>query len=184
MLKWNGSAPASGEDTELNMTPMIDIVFQLIIFFLLTLKFKTLDRRIESMLPKHAGLIKTPAPVPDETKIKIKVYRRDVADRAQAHTLIRVDNTADFSLPRGWKGRSHESADRIARYDATLAAVETLVRRKLAGFGALPEKVKGEIVAPPPKGGQVPHGDVLGVLNVFLKTGLTDVMFEGASAPR
>ena len=27
-----------GDDTEMNMTPMIDIVFQLIIFFLLSLK--------------------------------------------------------------------------------------------------------------------------------------------------
>ena len=43
------------EETEMNMTPMIDIVFQLIIFFLLSLKFKTIDRRIDSQLPKDRG---------------------------------------------------------------------------------------------------------------------------------
>ncbi len=40
--------------TELNMTPMIDVVFQLIVFFLLSLKFTTLDQRIENMLPQDS----------------------------------------------------------------------------------------------------------------------------------
>ena len=44
-------------DTSLNMTPMIDIVFQLILFFLFNLRFKSLDWRIESTLPKDKGQI-------------------------------------------------------------------------------------------------------------------------------
>jgi len=35
-------------NTQLNMTPMIDIVFQLILFFLFSIHFKSLDYRIES----------------------------------------------------------------------------------------------------------------------------------------
>ena len=34
-----------------NMTPMIDVVFQLLVFFLVSMKFKTLDMKIEAFLP-------------------------------------------------------------------------------------------------------------------------------------
>ncbi len=51
--RWaSGLDTGGGPPSELNLTPMIDVVFQLIVFFLITLKFTTLDQRIESMLPK------------------------------------------------------------------------------------------------------------------------------------
>lgn len=51
--------PLETANTELNMTPMIDIVFQLILFFLFNLRFKSIDFRIDSMLPKDRGPIAT-----------------------------------------------------------------------------------------------------------------------------
>ena len=88
------------EETEMNMTPMIDIVFQLIIFFLLSLKFKTIDRRIESMLPKDRGLAPTPTFPEDFLKVKIKVFRRNLADKEKAYTMIKVDNDRyEYHLP-------------------------------------------------------------------------------------
>ena len=172
------------EETEMNMTPMIDIVFQLIIFFLLSLKFKTIDRRIESMLPKDRGLAATPTFPEDFLKVKIKVFRRDMADQEKAYTLIKIDNDRkSYSLPRGWKGRNKDTAERVKQYDAIMAAVKTVVDKKMKAHGGLPEEVKGEIVAPPPKGGAVPHGDVVQVLNVFLSLGMIDVVFEGAATP-
>ncbi|MDF1702747.1 MAG: biopolymer transporter ExbD, partial [Planctomycetota bacterium] len=157
------------EETEMNMTPMIDIVFQLIIFFLLSLKFKTIDRRIESMLPKDRGLAATPTFPEDFLKVKIKVFRRDMADTEKAYTLIKIDNDKQtFSLPKGWKGRNKDTADNVKRYDAIMAAVKSVVEKKMKAHGGAPEEVKGEIVAPPPKGGAVPHGDVIQLLNVYL----------------
>lgn len=46
------ASPAVGEDTSLNLTPLIDVVFQLVLFFLLTLRFTSVDDRIDSALPK------------------------------------------------------------------------------------------------------------------------------------
>ncbi len=172
------------EETEMNMTPMIDIVFQLIIFFLLSLKFKTIDRRIESMLPKDRGLAATPTFPEDFLKVKIKVFRRDMANKEQAHTYIKIDNDkAGFALPRGWKGHTKDTPERIAQYDKVIATIKTIVLKKMKAHGGAPEEVKGEIVAPPPKGGAVPHGDVVQVLNVFLELGMLDVVFEGAATP-
>lgn len=177
----------AGDDSELNMTPMIDIVFQLIIFFLLSLKFKTVDRRIDSMLPKDRGLAPTPTFPEDFLKVKIKVFRRDLSDPAKAHTMIKVDNEKQqYFFPKGWKGRLKEEAtapERVKQYDNTVALIMQNVQRKMKAHGGNPEEVKGEIVAPPPKGGAVPHGDVIQMLNIFLTLGMTDVVFEGQATP-
>ena len=44
------------EKAEMDMTPMIDIVFQLLIFFLLSAKFIALEGQLASYLPKDRGL--------------------------------------------------------------------------------------------------------------------------------
>ena len=191
MTNENGgrSAPAQRfpepDDTELNMTPMIDIAFQLIIFFLLSLKFKTVDERIDAMLPKDRG----PQPRPDwidaETKIKVKVFRRDLDDPQRAYTLIKVDNAAQYRLPTGWRGRRIEqekAPERVRQYDAVVASVQSEISKRLAIYGGA-DKVKGEISAPPPRGGAVPHGDVIALLDAFLREGVTNVNFEGTPPP-
>ena len=174
------------DDTELNMTPMIDIVFQLIIFFLLSLKFKTIDRRIESMLPKDRGLAPTPTFPPDFLKVKIKVFRRNMTDKENAYTLIKVDNTAQFKLPAGYKGREFSEKNdqkKLEEYERVVNRVYALVMQKLKAHGGKEDEVKGEIVAPPPKGGAVPHGDIISMLDIFLRANITDVVFEGAATP-
>ena len=172
---------AASDDTELNMTPMIDIVFQLIVFFLLSLKFKTLDERIEARLP-NVGFQPTPQFEPPEPKIKVKAFRRNMVDPARAFTLLRVDNGPTFSLPPGWRGMEQESAGRRAAYRLMLERLEALILQKKQAYGQ--PGVRGEIVAPPPSGGVVPHGDVIQVLDAFLRAGITDVRFEGTLGPR
>ena len=80
------------EETEMNMTPMIDIVFQLIIFFLLSLKFKTVDQRIQSELPKDRGIQATSSFVDDLPTLKVKLFRRNMDNKAEAFTRVRVGN--------------------------------------------------------------------------------------------
>ncbi|MHC4597460.1 MAG: ExbD/TolR family protein [Planctomycetota bacterium] len=46
----------TGDDIEPNMTPMIDVCFQLLIFFMVTSKFKTLEGKLAAYLPKDKGL--------------------------------------------------------------------------------------------------------------------------------
>jgi len=144
------------DDTELNMTPMIDIVFQLIVFFLLSLKFKSVDQRIESMLPKDRGPNPLPVFVPDEDTIKLKVFRRNASNPQKAYTLVKVDNAEQFRLPSGWQGRAKESPARIRAHDAVLAALRGAVGRRLAIYGGDPATVKGEIKAPRPGADRFP----------------------------
>ena len=45
-----------GEKCELEMTPMIDVTFLLLIFFMCTLKFKVLEGKLGPYLPKDVGV--------------------------------------------------------------------------------------------------------------------------------
>ncbi len=47
---------AKHDPIETDMTPMIDVTFQLIIFFICTIKFKTLEGKLETQLPKDVGV--------------------------------------------------------------------------------------------------------------------------------
>ena len=70
----------------INLTPMIDVVFQLIIFFMCAMKFKTLEKKIEAFLPKDRGLAKTPEKI--EEKVQIKVILKQREDEGVCHIVM------------------------------------------------------------------------------------------------
>jgi biopolymer transport protein ExbD len=59
------------EDVVIELTPMIDVVFLLLIFFIVTLKFKVLEGKLPTFLPKDVGV--NAAPV-DDLLEKLEVY--------------------------------------------------------------------------------------------------------------
>jgi len=44
------------EEVEMELTPMIDVVFLLLIFFIVTMKFKVLEGKLATELPKDVGV--------------------------------------------------------------------------------------------------------------------------------
>ena len=157
-----------GDDGQLNMTPMIDIVFQLILFFLFSLKFKSIDWRIESQLPTDRG--PGGGHVLDLPTLKTSLTRIDPEDALRARTQVKVGGDtwifADHPSP-GAPSRTEIVAQIAARIRALYAATER----------------PGSIEAKPPRGGLVPHGDVVSVLDAFIAAGVPEVMFEGAAPP-
>jgi len=75
------------EEAKMDMTPMIDVVFQLIIFFMCNIKYKTLEGRLDAYLPKDVGVNTSPAVQIEKVEITIKVAevgeRRDPRDPSQ-----------------------------------------------------------------------------------------------------
>jgi biopolymer transport protein ExbD len=65
---------AATAETKLEMTPMIDVTFLLLIFFLCTIKFKILEGKIPAFLPKDVGVNATPIDKELE-KIEIHIVR-------------------------------------------------------------------------------------------------------------
>ena len=88
------------DEAGLNMTPMIDIVFQLILFFLFNLRFKSMDYRIESSLP-NVGMDATPVLIEPEPHIKVSLFRVDGED---AKEIMLADPRGIFFTTPHWNG--------------------------------------------------------------------------------
>jgi biopolymer transport protein ExbD len=167
------------DEAVLNMTPMIDIVFQLILFFLFSLKFKALDYRIESQLPKDRGLAATPEMKTDIPAIKVALFRENAESKDGAYTKIRIAGQ-DFKLEHdGWTGDRKTNMEIEDRRDKRFAQVQA----KIAELARANKELKGEIETPLPKGAAVPHSDVIRVLDAFVGAGITEVNFVGSPAP-
>jgi hypothetical protein len=63
------------KETEFDMTPMIDCTFQLIIFFILTSKFKQVERRQGADLPLDEG--PNPTPATAVSKLTLRMVWKD-----------------------------------------------------------------------------------------------------------
>jgi biopolymer transport protein ExbD len=65
--------PSDEQYVKMDMTPMIDCIFQLIIFFMCSIHFKSLEGKLYSYLPKDKGMAQTEVtdPVLDEVRISL-----------------------------------------------------------------------------------------------------------------
>ena len=90
------------EDVPMELTPMIDVVFLLLIFFIVTIKFKVLEGKLETELPKDVGVNTTQAEPKEKVEIKIQVVkegeRRDPNDTD--HVTISHENCLECGTCR------------------------------------------------------------------------------------
>ena len=148
-----------------DMTPMIDVVFQLLVFFLVTMKFKTLDMKIEAFLPKDKGLAPTIQPIEEKPKLVV------VLKRKQGEPVTRV-KIANQTLGDTSKERAKRTWDQV-----TARAAE--MKQKHLGAGGLLEDLSGEVDA----SHLVPTNDVIRAVDAFWRADITNVTFVGAPPP-
>ncbi|MFT7668473.1 MAG: biopolymer transport protein ExbD [Planctomycetota bacterium] len=63
------------ENHDMEMTPMIDVTFLLLIFFICTLKFKTLEGKLAAYLPKDVGVNTSDDEPIEKVEITLKVLK-------------------------------------------------------------------------------------------------------------
>ncbi len=101
-MKFRQDKP-QGKDTDLQLTPMIDVVFQLLIFFLIGTKFRVPEGELEAYLPRDEGppteLHKPPIDV-KEVRITLRVSQRGATD-PDAPPVVLLDNTASPGVVEG-----------------------------------------------------------------------------------
>ena len=142
----------------MNMTPMIDVVFQLIVVFLCSMKFRTLDQKLEATLPTKEGI------------------RPDVPQPPEFHPTLTV------RLQRSGPGAETRVSLQGSRLGTTAEgeAVWSRLTAATAGFLGKSADLVGEIDAGP----EVEHGDVVRALDGFVAAGLKNVKFRGTSIRR
>ncbi|MHC4470297.1 MAG: ExbD/TolR family protein [Planctomycetota bacterium] len=74
---------AGTEEIKLSITPLIDVTFLLLIFFLCAMRFKTLERKVQAWLPTTHGMVPT-----DFRKEQVTIDVR--LGRKKGETMTRV----------------------------------------------------------------------------------------------
>ncbi|MDF1836924.1 MAG: biopolymer transporter ExbD [Planctomycetota bacterium] len=155
------------ERAELDMTPMIDVTFLLLIFFMCTLRFKVLEGQLTAFLPKDVGNIQAPA-VPLE-KLQVSVRVTDPGQKMNAAGTLPYTEGSDH-------GR-HTFQDRQLRYDVgsqsfhSLQEFQSAVRRIATGRDqpCVLQAYPGVILE-----------DVIPVLDGLTGSGFVDIAFGGS----
>ena len=103
-------AEIADEKSELEMTPMIDVTFLLLIFFMCTLKFKTLEGKLAAYLPKDVGVNQSDAEPIEKVEILVRVKKDRGTQQKLTGTKLKPGNP-----PRLWTAEDDaENAASIA----------------------------------------------------------------------
>ena len=167
--------PTSAVKEEMEMTPMIDVTFLLLVFFLLTLKFKVLEGKLAAYLPKDAGPNPTTVPL-DPIDVHVKVVpgfegRRVFATGEDAGLEWNGDASRRFAI---------EPGSRRLRYAVGPFAsdsIDAVVQRVVTLKDADPDR---RVVLDAHDGTRV--ADVVAVLDGLVEAGIRDVAFAGDGA--
>lgn len=152
----------------LEMTPMIDVTFLLMIFFMCTLKFKTLEGKLAAYLPKDVGVNTTEAEPIEKVEIVLRVK--------QEGTKLDPRGMAPWSGKPG--SRFSYGTDRVIEYQIGPSSTTDLskLQDRLKVIHQNDDKRPATIDA---RKGTV-YADVVKVLDAALIAGFAEVTFVGA----
>lgn len=152
--------PEVSNETEMEMTPMIDVVFLLLIFFIVTLKFKTLEGKLEAALPKDRGTATSPAEPIEKIEIVVTVANPGILqpDPKAKKAKIYVGRVVNYTIGT-FKTQAidslREHLEKLKRGAAELPPVSLSPRRNVI------------------------NGDVIPILDVVIETGFEEIAFTG-----
>jgi len=157
-------------DTRIDMTPMIDVVFQLLVFFMCTIQFRTLEGRLSAYLPKGVGPESSAAESLERVTLAIHV-------RAPGTKLE----------PRGdrpWRGQGpfRFGPDRSVVYRVgprEVQGMEALTERLRQLHARLPERGLTIDAGPSANGPSAIYSDLIEALDCALAAGFEDIRFSG-----
>src|SRR5262245_24772241 len=143
-----GAAMGDGDEAvQVNVTPLIDIIFCLCLFFLCSLKFKELEGKMDSWLRKEKG--NQAGGIANATMDEIRVF-------------VRLNSSQNVEIAYGSKTVSN------------LTELETLIKQGWADFEAANKKDGSVIIDGEPR---VPWKDVISVLDICKRNKIEKVEF-------
>ncbi|HBP23506.1 MAG TPA: hypothetical protein DEA08_37725 [Planctomycetes bacterium] len=159
------------EEVVLDLTPMIDIVFNLLIFFMCATKFRTPEGVIEAFLPKDKGQA-SGTPQIDLNEVRIKLLWYDGAGRP-----TKADKGGFVVLKVGDEVFNSAGDFEKSRYPSMSPVWRNLydkLEEFKAGYKGSSEKGLPVIIDARK---QVPTKFVISALNEVVRAGIQDVTF-------
>ncbi len=160
---------ADEAEFKMDMTPMIDVTFQLLIFFMLQIKFKLLEGKLSAFLPTDVGVNISTAPPKEKTDIILQVVKEG----------SKLDPMKDVA----WSGEGpfRYGPDRVVQYHVG--------PRKITDFDDLKRRLKETYTQDPERPvtidsvGDIVYADTVKVLDAALEANFRDITFKGARQP-
>lgn len=151
----------------MDMTPMIDVVFQLLIFFMCTIKFKTLEGKLSAYLPKDVGV--NSSIVSELPKEKVDVLLKVVTEGSKLNPMK--------NEPWSGEGPFRYAEDRVIEYRVGPRSTRDVgdLRTRLRGLHEADKDRAMTIDAYP---GTV-YADIVKVLDAAIEAGFSDITFKG-----
>ena len=163
------------EESKLEMTPMIDVTFLLLIFFMCTIKFKTLEGKLEAFLPKDVGVNRSDAPPKEKIDIVIKAIKPgqkiDIDAFEKRGQIVEWNGQDDYYL------YGHEVSYKVLR--DTFKGDESGVDKMRDKLDELLRSDPERAVTLKPMPGVV-YADIMVVLDTVIEVGYEDVSFAGS----
>ena len=164
------SRAAPSEDVEMELTPMIDIVFNLLIFFMVATKFKSTEGFIKAFLPKNRGQGSgTPTVDLNEVRIKLLWYDSGGAPTKDDEGFV-VVKIGDDTFNRVGELESVTWPSKHPLWED----LHTKLKAFKAGYSGGGEEGLPVIIDARK---QVPTLYVISVLNQVVRAGIQDVTF-------
>lgn len=166
----------ASEEVTMEMTPMIDVTFLLLIFFMCTLKFKTLEGKLSAYLPKDVGVNQSDAE-PIE-KVAIILRPRFAGTKHYPPTKGNEVVGPKYDDPTGLK-RFVWGPDRVLEYSVGSTKTTDLIEigdRLAKIFKDRDDDAPATIDARP----GTCYGDVVPLLDAAVAAGFEDITFVGA----
>lgn len=165
------------QEAEADLTPMIDVTFLLLIFFILNLKFKVEEGEIQSYLPKDKGQ-GSGTPQIDLTEVRIKLLwydhsGRPTKDKDNGTVILKIGRNT-FNGPGELDNAMEDNPLWVKLHDELVGYAT-----KNAGKG---KDGKGQPVIIDARP-QVPYRYVVRALNEVVRAGITDVTFAAPEKP-
>ncbi len=166
------------EEIKPDMTPMIDVTFLLLIFFIVTLKFKTLEGRLDSNLPKDMGTQTTETPPVEKVDIVIRVGNPgnkvpDIKTQTKSKPLGRLDHYRGRILKVSVGTTVFQVRTDVMNDDKLLADLSKL-RNALKSF----DKTETPVTLDAREG--IIYEDIIGLLDVVIDMEFEKVSFSGS----
>lgn len=106
-----------------DMTPFSDMTFQLLIFFLVTLKFRTLEGRLDAALPKDFGT--TNVATKEVEKVDIAIFVTNKGEEQQDSIFKKYKRYSGRTLRYEVGSNRFTDLDSLRKFLVTLNADET-----------------------------------------------------------
>ncbi len=165
------------EEPKLAMTPMIDVVFQLLIFFMLACRFKSEEGRLENHLPKGIGQTTermTKAIPIGELRVKLLWYHptmnRPTQDPERGRVVLKVGKIIIPCVKNKYE-EVEPDWDRLYR----------IICQARDNYTPTPDYPTKPVTIDARR--QVPFKHVVRVLNECIRAKLTDVMLAKPEIP-